>query len=531
MRKKIFTFCLLLCSVMIVQAQKVVTVSASGGYSGLKKTVEEAIGGTTVKVQIGRYIDKENKGAIMVPAGVTVIGGYTGTFADGDRIYPGKAADKDEMTVLDGNSLMKLPGEKDRVAIVEGTLEGCMIRNGHVRGGENGGGVLIREGGLVVNCILKGNVAMNVTNNDALGGGAYLEGGTIANCVVAFNMANDGYGIAGSGEVVNNTITANTYAPEAVRIDEKTYHRYKHWFIKSNPGGLLPWDPEEGPGEPGVPNEEDDNYDDQVITVSTFHIAATLTTTSQFAVFAAAMDLSIDDDHYVTFETSPFATLKDPSYKDPSSGDVLLVADRLRFDPENFRLFQCKNYYLYGLRCVGSDFIYDMECANMPMSIVTWYGSLAYSIWLGGSLPTEGQWELAARSNGTDVLDTYMYAGSDVLEDVGVNTEFGEDEMMAVGGKQPTALGIYDMTGNLWEMCADYYTFDKYPDYTVAENYPNNTLTDPIWSNPDGGDIKRVIRGGSYYIANNLPLPYRVNHPTLEAYSNAGFRPVLVSVD
>ena len=108
----------------------------------------------------------------------------------------------------------------------------------------------------------------------------------------------------------------------------------------------------------------------------------------------------------------------------------------------------------------------------------------------GYRLPTEAQWEYAAKGGNTG--ETYTYAGSDDPDEVawygdtivGVSWIKG-GTCYAVGTKAPNGLGIYDMSGNVAEWC-----WDLYGDYTSADK------TDPTGVSPFGG---RVIRGGHWF--------------------------------
>jgi len=504
MRKQIFTVLAALGGLVCMHAQ--VTVSQG---QDVKAAIEGASSGD-VRIEAGVY---KLPAEIEVPAGVTVIGGFVGGFADANRIYPGAAASNAELTILDGNSLETLKADKHRVATVNGTLEGVVVRGGHRRDG-NGGGLLVNATGVVANCIIKGNVAMSVISNNALGGGVYLAGGTLVNSVVAYNMANNGYGVAGNGKVVNNTITANTYAPEAVKVDGADYKHYAHHRETAKlpewPGGVAPLDGTE-------------------ITVSEFYLSATQTTTSQYAVFTASLDLAWDKTtQLVTLANS--TALKD--LIDPSSSTAVGV--RMGFTDENAAapLFKEAGTAGYGLQKRGNDYIYYYDAnnssySNNAMANVTWFGSLAYSLWLGGTLPTEGQWELAARSNGTLILDEFMYAGG---PDLGLVSWYsGSGRVQDVAGKQPTSIGFYDMTGNVWEWCADRInntgTTGSYP---VASEYASGNAIDPIYINTSPSS-NRVTRGGSWGHADGfMALAFRSYSASANVYSTVGLRPVLV---
>jgi len=502
MRKQIFTMMAALCSFAVVHGTNYTVGFSPAGHTS-HTTVTAALGaaqaGDSVKIVAGIYKEAE----LIIKSGVVVVGGYTGADAY-SRIYPGAAVSNGEMTILDGNSLVNTaPADKQRVATVEGTLEGCMIRNGHARG--NGGGVLVKSTGTVQNCIIKGNVAMNPVSNDALGGGAYLEGGKLINCVVAFNMANNGYGVAGTGDVINNTISANTYAPFAVSVAGSSYEHYKHWRDGAS-----------------LPSQSPIEYDTQSISITGFQLAQTQTSTSQYAVFAAAMDLELDaSTQGVSFSDAALLA----SLVDPSQSDGATVGTYMNFTTSDI-LFKNAGKDAYGLQKVGSDYIYYTSRPNETMTFVSWYGALAYSLWIGGTLPTEGQWELAARQNADGSVNDNMYAGSNVLSDVA--WYLGAGRVKEVATKQSNGIGLYDMSGNVWEWCADFINVTthtgNYPDYTTG-TVPYNTTTNPIWR--IGSD--RVVRGGSWNLDNGyMALACRLSNPASGVYDIRGFRPVLV---
>ena len=134
-------------------------------------------------------------------------------------------------------------------------------------------------------------------------------------------------------------------------------------------------------------------------------------------------------------------------------------------------------------------------------------------------LPTEAEWEYAAR--GGNGSGAYRYAGSNTLADV---AWFGDNSYSlgsnhpdygthAVGTKAPNALGLYDMSGNVWEWCQDWFD-DSY--------YASSTDTNP--AGPESGS-SRVIRGGSWYnYAGYCRVAYRNYFYPSGRYFNNGLR-------
>jgi len=100
---------------------------------------------------------------------------------------------------------------------------------------------------------------------------------------------------------------------------------------------------------------------------------------------------------------------------------------------------------------------------------------------LSFQLPTEAQWEFAARGGNQSLH--YRYSGSNNVDDVAWHVDNSSDKVHAVGQKQANELGLYDMSGNLWEWCLDTYA-----------PYTDTAQTDPV--SCDGGLFS--MRGGAW---------------------------------
>ncbi|MCL1945844.1 MAG: formylglycine-generating enzyme family protein [Chitinivibrionia bacterium] len=138
-----------------------------------------------------------------------------------------------------------------------------------------------------------------------------------------------------------------------------------------------------------------------------------------------------------------------------------------------------------------------------PVVNVTWADAKAFAESKGGFLPTEAQWEYAAR--GGNKSKGYKYSGGDNLDEVAWYEGNSGWSLRTVGTKKANELGIYDMTGNVWEWLSDFYN-----SYGVEEN--TGTRTDPDIQNVEElccGEI-RNNRGGSYDTGeSNSRIAYR----------------------
>lgn len=129
---------------------------------------------------------------------------------------------------------------------------------------------------------------------------------------------------------------------------------------------------------------------------------------------------------------------------------------------------------------------------NYPIVYVSWEDAMAYCEWLstvtGKSfrLPTEAEWEFAARGGKNNSV--YEYAGSNNPDEIAwYESNAKTSGAHSVKQKKANELGLFDMSGNVWEWCYDNYG-ETYYQTTPAEN-PKGP----------GSAISRVIRGGSYF--------------------------------
>ena len=157
---------------------------------------------------------------------------------------------------------------------------------------------------------------------------------------------------------------------------------------------------------------------------------------------------------------------------------------------------------------------------NNPMVNVSWQNAIDYSQWLSKKLqkkirlPYEAEWEYAAR--GGSKSQGNKYSGAQKIANTGCWYNANSDgKTQNVATKKPNELGLFDMSGNVWEWCMDNYGKDY---------YENSASTNP--QGPSSGDNK-VMRGGSWnYHGNGCRVAYRFKCKASCSYDDIGFRVV-----
>ncbi len=278
--------------------------------------------------------------------------------------------------------------------------------------------------------------------------------------------------------------------------------------------GAKPMHPEEGP-----PRET---------MIAPFWIDRTEVTNRDFARFIAAT-------HYTTMAEQPL----DPAAY-PGLAPELLKPSSLVFIPsENARSSPSDWWSVVP----GADWRHPKGpnssldgLHDLPVVHIAWADAMAYANWLGRDLPTEAEWEYAARGG----IDGAAYEwGDDPRQDKPrANTwqgifpvsDTGADgykaETAPVGCFPANGYGLHDISGNVWEWTKDWYAPGLAPD-DDGTGPPQDRAHDPV----EPGVAKHVIKGGSFLCADNYCLRYRPPArqagPTDTGSSHIGFRTVL----
>ena len=208
------------------------------------------------------------------------------------------------------------------------------------------------------------------------------------------------------------------------------------------------------------------------------------------------------------------------------------------FDEQNVRRVTVDGYYIGMLevtqeqweKVIGTNIYQQKSKAGgsstygvgptYPMYYVSWEEAMEFCRLLSQktgktyTLPTEAQWEYAAR--GGKNPDGTKYSGSNMIDVVGWYTDNSGSSTHPCGTKRANSLGIYDMSGNVWEWCKDWY----------ANSYVSYDTNNPVGPSSGSG---RVRRGGSWgNSASGCRVANRGNFSPGDRYNYLGFRVVLL---
>ena len=171
---------------------------------------------------------------------------------------------------------------------------------------------------------------------------------------------------------------------------------------------------------------------------------------------------------------------------------------------------------------------------NDPVVQICYEDAIAYAKWAGKRLPTEAEWEYAAKAG----KQNKNYYWGEELKPAGKwmanifqgnfpnknSLEDGFDFLAPVKSFPPNAYGLYDMEGNVWEWCNDFYRPDYYQKGTKENPQGPSDSYDPDEPNV----VKRVVRGGSFLCSDQYCIRYRVGSrgkgEIKSASNNLGFR-------
>ena len=266
-----------------------------------------------------------------------------------------------------------------------------------------------------------------------------------------------------------------------------------------------------------------DEYPKHGVKVNGFYMDATEVTNAQFSEFVKATGYITTAEKDINWEE--IKSQVPPNT--PKPPDSVLKAASLIFVPTKSEV-NLNDYSQWWAWTRGANWKHPngpntdiIGKDNFPVTHVSWDDAMAYSKWAGKRLPTEAEWEYAARGG----LINNSYSWGKTFDEMGASKcnfwqgnfpylNLNKDGFMGaapVKSFAPNGYGLYDVAGNVWEWCADLYNNDYYTQLSKTKLAINPKGPTKSYDPDEPLITKRVMRGGSFLCNDSYCSGYRVS--------------------
>lgn len=278
------------------------------------------------------------------------------------------------------------------------------------------------------------------------------------------------------------------------------------------------------------------------VTVDGFFMDITEVTNKQFKEF-------VEQTKYVTIaerEIDWEEIKKQLPPNTPKLHDSILQPGSLIFNKKVTAVVNMNNYSQWWTWKIGANWKHPSgpdstieEKDDFPVVHVAYQDAIAYCRWANRALPTEAQWESAAQGNNTTSI--FTWGNDDTILNSYANTWQGDfptknnskdgfEFIAPIKSYPPNSIGLFDMTGNVWEITSDFFNVNYYNDITTSKPLLNPKGAEASYNPINPYQIERVIKGGSFLCHASYCASYRISAKmgvTIDSGSDhVGFRTV-----
>lgn len=336
-----------------------------------------------------------------------------------------------------------------------------------------------------------------------------------------------------NSDLTNNNITAENQFASPV---------HQNISPSNGPDGMV-WIPggEFTMGTDTDPQRRSDESPAHQVKIDGFWMDITEVTNAQFAAFVKATGYKTTSETPIDWEELK----KQVPPGTPKPADEMLQPASMVFTKTD-REVDLNNYLLWWKFIPGADWQHPYGPNsnisgkdNYPVVHISWDDAVAYCKWAGKRLPTEAEWEFAAKGGMENAIypwgndkDLAKHTNSWQGHFPNENTiEDGYENTAPVKSFEGNGYGLYDMAGNVWEWCMDYYADDYYTECAAKGIVLNPAGPDAPYDPNQPYNIVRVKRGGSFLCNDVYCASYRVTARMATSFDtgqdHSGFRAVM----
>jgi len=279
-----------------------------------------------------------------------------------------------------------------------------------------------------------------------------------------------------------------------------------------------------------------------LVTVDGFFIDATEVTNRQFEKFVEATNYITVAERKIDWEEMK----KELPPNIPKPHDSILQPGSLVFNKNIDAVVTMNTYFQWWIWKIGANWRHPSGPNstiegkdNYPVVHIAYEDALAYCKWANRSLPTEAQWESAAQGTNENMIFTwgndFKMLNSNANTWQGVfptknDSKDGFEYSSPVKSYPPNSIGIYDMTGNVWELTSDLFNPNYYNQLDLTKPVINPTGAEKSLSPSNPFQKEYIIKGGSYLCHESYCASFRISARMGTSYDSGsdhvGFRTV-----